>query len=251
MEITRAEGGFIIVNELPIEEYLYAVVPSEMPSYFGVEAAKVQAITARTFAIHQFYENRFRAFGAHVDDSIISQVYNNIPENDVSREAVRATAGLVLAHNGDVILANYFSTSSGVTANFGEVWAAGGTFPAFTPPYLVSQLQFDADEITDRALRYAVRDLSQEKNADLFFRTTDIPAFERDLPWFRWQVRMTAEELSQSINASLGSRQQANPAMVHALDNTGTGTGRPINNIGRLTSLEITRRGQGGNVMEW
>ena len=250
LEITRTDGGFTIVNELPLEEYLYAVVPSEMPSYFGVEAAKVQAITARTFAIHQFYENRFRAFGAHVDDSIISQVYNNIAENDVSREAVRATAGMVLNFNDEIILANYFSTSSGVTANFGEVWAAGGTFPTMTPPYLTSQLQLNIDEIDDNALRNAISDLSREENADLFFRTIDIPAFERDLPWFRWQVRMTTEELSQSINATLGSRQQATPAMIHALDNTGAGTGRPINNIGRLTSLEVTRRGQGGNVME-
>jgi len=250
MEIARADGGFTIVNELPLEEYLYAVVPSEMPSYYGVEAAKVQAVTARTFAIHQFYENRFRAFGAHVDDSIISQVYNNIPENDTSREAVRATAGMVLTHNGEIILANYFSTSSGVTANFGEVWAAGGTFPAFTPPYLTSQLQFNIDDINDRALQSAIRDLSNEENADLFFRTTDIPAFERELPWFRWQVRMTTEELSHSINASLASRQQATPAMIHALDNTGASAGRPISSIGQLISLDVTRRGQGGNVME-
>jgi len=250
LEIIRAEGGFIIVNELPLEEYLYAVVPSEMPSYFGVEAAKVQAVTARTFAVHQFYQNRFRAFGAHVDDSVISQVYNNIPENDISREAVRATAGQVLTAYGEIVMANYFSTSSGITANFGEVWASGSDFPTYTPKHLTSRLQFDPGDISDRALRRAVRDLSIEENADIFFRTTDIPAFERDLPWFRWQVRMTAEALSQSINGSLSTRRQANPSMIHALDANGASTGIPISSIGRLTGMEITRRGQGGNVME-
>jgi len=249
-EIARAEGGFIIVNELSLEEYLYAVVPSEMPSFYGLEAAKVQAITARTFAIHQFYENRFRAFGAHVDDSVISQVYNNIAENDISREAVRATAGLALTVGGEIVLANYFSTSAGVTANSGEVWAAGSQFPAATPPHLTSHLQFDASEISDRALRSAAHDLSREENADLFFRSWDIPAFERELPWFRWYVRMTVEELSQSINASLASRWQASPAMIHALDADGFPTGTNPGNIGKLTNLEITRRGQGGNVME-
>ncbi|MCL2362785.1 MAG: SpoIID/LytB domain-containing protein [Defluviitaleaceae bacterium] len=250
MEISRADGGFIVINELPLEEYLYAVVPSEMPSYYGIEAAKVQAITARTFAIHQFYENRFRAFGAHVDDSVISQVYNNIPENDISREAVRATAGLVLTVNGEVIRANYFSTSAGVTANFGEVWAGGGQFPAATPPHLTSQLQFEPDDIPDRALRNAVEDLSREENADLFFRSQDIPAFERELPWFRWYVRMTSEELSNSINNAIGPRHQANPAMIHALDNNHLAIGAVPGNIGQLTALEVTRRGQGGNVME-
>jgi len=250
MEISRADGGFIIVNELPLEEYLYAVVPSEMPSFYGLEAAKVQAITARTFAIHQFFENRFRTFGAHVDDSVISQVYNNIPENDISRDAVRATAGLVLSYDNNVILANYFSTSSGVTANFGEVWASGGQFPAFTPPHLTSSLQFNLDDIADRGLRYAVRDLSDEDNAALFFRSHDIPAFERELPWFRWDVRMTVEELSQSINAVIGSRFNANPAMIHSLDENGLATSTTPSDIGQLTALEITKRGQGGNVME-
>jgi len=250
IEIARADGGFIIVNELCLEEYLYAVVPSEMPTYFGLEAAKVQAITARTFAIHQFYENRFRAFGAHVDDSVISQVYNNIPENDISKEAVRATAGQVLAYNGEIIRANYFSTSSGVTANSGEVWAIGSVFPAHTPSHLASHLQFDPSNITDSNLRNAVMDLSCEDNAALFFTETDIPAFEHHLPWFRWQVRMTVDELTNSVNTSLQARQQATPNMIHTLDAAGANTGRPAGNIGRVTGLEITRRGQGGNVME-
>jgi len=250
LEVARYGDGFVIVNELCLEEYLYAVVPSEMPSFFGPEAAKVQAITARTFAINQFYENRFRAFGAHVDDSVISQVYNNIPENDISREAVRATAGLVLSYNGEVVRANYFSTSAGVTANAGEVWASGSNFPAYTPPFLSSRLQFDPDDITDPALRSAVKDLSREENAALFFTTTDIPTFEREQTWFRWQVRMTVDELTTGINAALPARQQATPGLIHALDAAGVTTGRPAGNIGQLTALEVTRRGQGGNVME-
>ncbi|MCL2404021.1 MAG: SpoIID/LytB domain-containing protein [Defluviitaleaceae bacterium] len=250
LEIAQYGDGFIIVNELPLEEYLYAVVPSEMPSYFGLQAAKVQAITARTFAVNQFYENRFRTFGAHVDDSVISQVYNNIPENDISREAVRATAGLVMTYNGEIIRANYFSTSGGVTANAGEVWAAGSSFPAYTPAFLTSRLQFDPNDIVDPVLRSATKDLSREQNAALFFTATNIPAYERYLPWFRWQVRMTVDELTQSINATLPARQQASPHMIHSLDATGATTGMSTGNIGQVTALEVTQRGAGGNVME-
>ncbi|MCL2217864.1 MAG: SpoIID/LytB domain-containing protein, partial [Defluviitaleaceae bacterium] len=43
LEISPKNGGFTIVNELCLEEYLYAVVPSEMPTGHGLEAAKVQA----------------------------------------------------------------------------------------------------------------------------------------------------------------------------------------------------------------
>ena len=39
-----------MVNELPLEEYLYSVVPSEMPASYPLEALKAQAICARTYA---------------------------------------------------------------------------------------------------------------------------------------------------------------------------------------------------------
>ncbi|MCL2190260.1 MAG: SpoIID/LytB domain-containing protein [Defluviitaleaceae bacterium] len=218
LEIRVKNGGFLVVNELCFEEYLYAVVPSEMPSSFGLEASKIQAITARSFAYRQFYEMRFRAYGAHIDDSVMSQVYNNLPETEISIEAVRATRGLILAYNGEVILANYFSTSGGTTANSGEVWAGVGAFPAETPPFLRARAQFEPS--------FTVGDLRYEENAAAFFKNTDVPAFERDLPWFRWQVRMTAQELTTAINA------------------------RGVGNIGQIYDLQVIQRGQGGNIME-
>jgi len=236
-------GGFLIVNELCIEEYLYAVVPSEMPTAHGPEAAKVQAITARSFAMHQFYQNAFRAFGAHVDDSVISQVYNNIPETEISVAAVNATRGQVLAVEGRVVIANYFSTSGGITANFGEVWAQGSLFPGETPAYLRSQPQFLVED-------FDPGDLRVEQNASAFFRNHDIPAIDRQFPWFRWQTSLTAAQLTAGINANIGARQAANPAMIQVLDTNGQPTNARVQSIGQLTGLEIVERGLGGNIME-
>jgi len=246
LEIARYNGhsgGFVIVNELCIEEYLYAVIPSEMPMVHGLEAAKVQAITARSFAIHRFYQNAFREFGAHVDDSVISQVYNNIPETEISIAAVNATRGQVLTVNGELVIANYFSTSGGTTANYGEVWAQGVKFPGYTPIHLVSVPQFYTSD-------HPLGDLSKEHYADTFFRSRNIPALDRNFPWFRWQVRLTAEELSHGINANIAGRQTANPALIQAINANGEPTGTAVETIGQLVNLEITRRGQGGNIME-
>ncbi|MCL2203818.1 MAG: SpoIID/LytB domain-containing protein [Defluviitaleaceae bacterium] len=224
LEISPFAGGFIVINALALEEYLYAVVPSEMPSYFGLESSKVQAIAARSFAYRQLQQGRFLAYGADIDDSVISQVYNNLPENEISMAAVRATQGMVLTYEGQVILANYFSTSGGTTANAGEVWPTREGFPGETPGFLRAGAQFDAG--------FATGDLRLEENADAFFRDMEVPGFERDFPWFRWQVRMSAEELAASINAGLRQREG------------------PSGGIGYVYNLEITRRGQGGNAME-
>ena len=51
---TLEDNGLVIVNDLPLEEYLYHVVPSEMAG-FGVEALKVQAVCARSYAT-AYYE---------------------------------------------------------------------------------------------------------------------------------------------------------------------------------------------------
>ena len=81
IEIAKSDKGLTVVNELTLEEYLYSVVPSEMPISYGEEALKVQAVCARSFAYNQLIDNKFSSYGAHVDDSVNSQVYNNIKEN--------------------------------------------------------------------------------------------------------------------------------------------------------------------------
>ncbi|MDR2183926.1 MAG: SpoIID/LytB domain-containing protein, partial [Clostridiales bacterium] len=157
LEISRRTEGFVIVNQLGLEEYLYAVIPSEMPVAFGLEAAMVQAVTARSYAVAAIFANRFYMYGANVDDSIQSQVYANFPETPTAQAAVRGTAGQVLTHEGGsnmAISANFFSTSSGHTANSGDVWINADTweFDRETPPYLAGRPQGLAGHVGDLSI---------------------------------------------------------------------------------------------------
>ena len=45
------------VEKMDIEEYLYGVLSSEMPSSFDEEALKAQAIAARTYVIYKMENN--------------------------------------------------------------------------------------------------------------------------------------------------------------------------------------------------
>jgi stage II sporulation protein D len=242
VEIGLEAGGYSLVNELPLEEYLYAVVPSEMPESNGLDAAKVQAVTARSYAFNQFYENRFHQYGANVDDSVSCQVYNNIPASDVSRKAVDATKGLVLTDDGQVISANFFSTSSGMTASSGEVWASPTKeFPTASSPYLVSAKQYAGPDYGD---------LSQEENAAAFLKESGLDSFDSGFSWFRWTVDMSAAELAASINANLKARYEAAPALIKTRQDGEVYRSRPIDSIGALLDLQVTKRGAGGNIME-
>jgi len=98
-----------VINTLDIEKYLLQVVPSEMPKSFGVEALKVQAVAARTYAVSDILKGKYAKDGFHIKDTVESQVYNNQVENE---EATRAIP----------IDAKYFSTSAGFTSHASNVW---------------------------------------------------------------------------------------------------------------------------------
>ena len=66
VEVRRYEEGYTVVNSVPFETYLTAVVPSEMPSTYEKEALKAQAVCARSYAYIQLMRADLAAFGAHI-----------------------------------------------------------------------------------------------------------------------------------------------------------------------------------------
>ena len=111
-----------VINTLDIEKYLLQVVPSEMPRSFGVEALKVQAVAARTYAVSDILKGKYSKDGFHIKDTVESQVYNNQVENDDATKAIKETEDEILTYDGQPIDAKYFSTSSGFTSHAHNVW---------------------------------------------------------------------------------------------------------------------------------
>ena len=124
MEIRKTGQGFVVINELPVEEYLYGVVPSEMPVSYPMEALKAQAICARTYVYAHLESPGYGEYGAHVDDSTGYQVYNNTAEKEEAMQAVQETKGEVVRLNGELVDTYYYSTSCGFGADE-RVWNPG------------------------------------------------------------------------------------------------------------------------------
>lgn len=90
----RADEGYVLINDVPIETYLRYVVPSEMPTKFSYEALKAQAVCARTFAYKQMQGNTYAEYGANLDDSTAFQVYHAASAYEVTDRAVRIPKAL-------------------------------------------------------------------------------------------------------------------------------------------------------------
>lgn len=111
------------INNLALEEYLYGVVPREMPSTFSYEALKAQAVAARSYAVSSVTRNKDKSFDLY--DTVSSQVYGGFDaERDNVRKAVDETRGQILLSEGKVVNATYSSSNGGYTADANDVWGA-------------------------------------------------------------------------------------------------------------------------------
>ena len=109
-------GALNLINELPVEEYLRGVVPSEMGPelYNQLEALKAQAVAARTYALRNLGE--FSREGYDICATPRCQVYGGMNvEHPLSDRAVSETAGQVLLFKGELVDALYSSTCGGHT----------------------------------------------------------------------------------------------------------------------------------------
>jgi len=116
-------GTPVAVNELKLEEYLKGVVPNELgPHRFPqLEAQKVQAVAARTFAVKHLGSNARYGFDVFNDQR--SQVYLGVSsERPLSDRGIRDTAGIVATFEGEPIWALYCSTCGGRTEAFHEIF---------------------------------------------------------------------------------------------------------------------------------
>lgn len=171
LTVLRLDGGLAVINALDLESYLMGVVRNEIgrtPKEM-IEAAKAQAVAARTYAVKNFgkYKGAYD-FASDVSD----QVYKGASsETDVTNRAVEETSGEVLTYNGKTANALYFSSCGGVTANAMDVWGGSDTasYLRSIADYIGGHIQCDS------------------------------------APHYRWTLTWTGEEIEQTIKNNIAA----------------------------------------------
>ena len=171
IEFRKTAEGIVIINELSVEKYLKAVVPSEMPASYELEALKAQAVCARSYAYRQMEKYGYPEYEAHVNDSTDYQVYGNSKPQKASNQAIEETKGQVVYYQDEIATTYYYSTSCGRTTDI-EAW---GTKKSKKNNYL-------------KAVKV------KGKKGD----------YEKKLPWYKWQAEIPAGTLSDLIGLNTG-----------------------------------------------
>lgn len=134
------------IEELPLDEYLYGVVSSEIPASFEKEALKAQSVVARTYTLYKMIQNKGKHGKADIcDDPGCCQAWISKEDrlakwNEENREdywikivnSVNSTQGKMITYEGKPINAFFHSNSGGATEAPINVWGGSGY------PYLQS-----------------------------------------------------------------------------------------------------------------
>ena len=197
MECFGTENGIVLVNELPVEEYLCGVVPSEMPAGYPVEALKAQAISARTYTYFHMQSYAYPEWAAHVDDSTAFQVYKNISENVNVNQAVDDTKDQVIKYQNELIESFYFSTSSGRSSGY-EVWK-----PQEQKQWLLGKTLTESQQKVDDFSYDAQMDIEIIREKEKAYRTYislgDVKDVEYQEAWYRWEYTKDFDEVQSFL----------------------------------------------------
>ena len=220
LTLTVKDGAIRPVLTAPLESYLQGVVPYEMSDSFPLEALKVQAVCARTYALSKMNGSA----DYDVVDNTNDQVFRGIPDNcEHTPVAVMETAGLVLTWNNRLITAWYSASNGGQTELPGNVWGGNdipGCFAMVDDPWdaqnpdstvRTAVLGRDGSGLSPALLRLIRAALAKEPGLDDYrlsetdeIRVDKIRAVQVTAPRFAAPSRlMTKLELTLAVSAAL------------------------------------------------
>lgn len=121
-KVVLLDKALNLVNIVNVEEYLYGVVPSEMPSSWKLEALKAQTVAARTYTFRHL--NRHRSKGFDLCSQQHCAVYKGTSgESKSTNRAVEETKGEVLfGSDYNMMDAFYSHCCGGHTTDIKEAW---------------------------------------------------------------------------------------------------------------------------------
>lgn len=269
--------AFDVIEHVGLEKYLLGVVVKEMYQNWPKEAFKVQAVCARTYALHERSRGQQRGRAFDVESTTRDQAYAGATTNRAVIDAVTATRGVVLAYNGEILRAYYSSTCGGRTASAKDTWpTTKGYEYNLLPPIQAHQREFacqtsptfkwtctrTGDDLVKRirafgeANQHMVRQIAGIHSLEVLETApTGRPSVYKLIePGGKW-YRMRAEDLRLACNTSVpGLPAITNKTRVNSGDvefkvirPAGASRLSPAQQLAR-TTVEITGRGFGHGV---
>ena len=220
------------INQLPVEDYLVSVISSEMKATASPELLKAHAVISRSWLLAQIERRRKNSKAAEgsffsfikkeneivkwydrEDHTIFDvcaddhcQRYQGVTRasDKKAAEAVRATRGMVLSHDGEICDARFSKCCGGVTEEYQYCWEN------LPKPYLRAVGDNAAGQLPDLRVEQNARRWILGKE-EAFCNTDDPKVLTQVLndydtetkDFYRWCVRLTQDQISHLLSEKL------------------------------------------------
>ena len=253
VEVRGYSQGLLVLNELPLENYLTGVITAEMSGRCPIEFLKSQCVVARSWVLARS-EPKHTEWPIHrCNDDCCQRFQGTTGLTERAAEAVRGTRGQVVADQaGRIIDANYSKSCGGIIERAENVWFVHKTGQRSAP---------DAPRGSAVERFFPVNDANLNEflagdwlaGTDVFCSPAVVP--EADLPGylgkvddggghFRWRFEYTRAEVEQLLRAKyFAVRPQLEPLReLRGLKVVSRG------DSGRISRLELEYIGESGGT---
>ena len=252
IQLHYTSEGLQVTNYIPLEEYIKGVICSEMPSDYGLEALKAQAICARSYVLNRNGKMAYEEAEANVDDTVSYQVYGNEWASGDALLAVNETEGMVvLTKDKEIANTMFYSTSCGYTQ----------TTKIEECPYLVRRYVSlnSSDPLKEQGATVnntiIDRDDNFEKAFATYIRNPDENALENGDTYFRWDtvvdMKANKDKVINTIidiyDSSNGNKIQLDSRLSSKALDQSNGSLRK-DGFGDYRNMEVLKRSTGGVI---
>ena len=219
------EEELIIINQLPVEEYIISVISSEMSANASPELLKAHAVISRSWLFHQIKKRRenankaggFFSFVRKEDEYIRwydredHTIFDVCADDHCQRyqgvtrlsspnvvDAVIATRGQVLLSDGDICDARFSKCCGGITERYSTCWE--DTEKSYLTPVVdapnAGQQSFPTD--IEEFIKSATDSFCNTNNKALLASVLN-DYDQETTDFYRWTKTYTQKEISQLI----------------------------------------------------
>jgi SpoIID/LytB domain protein len=188
IELSCFNNNIMVINQLPLENYLKCVATSEMSAICPEEFLKAQFIVARSWLLANI-ERKHVHLGFDICNDDCCQRYQGILNTTKkSNKVSELTFGQVITFDNKICDARYSKSCGGTTENFENVWDGNKI------PYLSS-----IKDENSKGIAYCSTDIVPEPSIKTFIGNID-----EDGKYYRWNYKINHKDLIHSIKINIG-----------------------------------------------
>ncbi len=206
LEFSLKDGNLMLINELPLEDYLASVATSEMSSECPVSYTEAQTIVARSWMLANVEQKHIHlGFDVCNDDCCQRfQGLNHLTEH--SKRAAENTRGLVLMYKNEIVDARYSKSCGGIMEKFENLWE--NTPKDYMQNKSDAPIDFNVDLTIEKNLIEWVNSVPKAFCGPHYIKEEDLHKYlgnvDEEGSYFRWEIRTNQNDLVENIKDKLG-----------------------------------------------